>query len=185
MRLFIAIDLPDGMKKNIGEIIDKFDKTVAKISFIDPKNLHITLKFLGDLREDDVNSVVNILNEYVENKRQFYLDISGFGFFGSPKFIRTLWLGIKDGKNETVQIINELNSKLHHIRREDFTPSPHLTIGRVKEGNNNDDLLYEIKRFMDVKIGTTRVNNIKLYKSILTPSGPVYTELNSFKFGRE
>ncbi|MBU0530300.1 MAG: RNA 2',3'-cyclic phosphodiesterase [Nanoarchaeota archaeon] len=183
MRVFVAIDLPEDVKNKISEFINGFDKNVADIKFVDPKNLHITLKFLGEVREDSVKQIVNVLSDYVPKSFSYKLHIAGFGFFGSPKFIRALWLGLKEGKNETIQIMKDLNKKLDHIRHEDYDLSPHLTIGRVRNSHDADALLSQIRKLADVKIGEIQVDTIKLKKSFLTPEGPMYNDIELFQLG--
>jgi len=181
--LFIAIDLPENLKEKILGVIKNFDKTVANINFVTDENLHITLKFLGEVREDDVNSIVNILSNIAKEKEEYNLNVNGFGFFGNPKFIKTLWLGIHEGKNETIELMEDLNVKLENVKREDFKPSPHLTVGRVKTADNHSGLINEIRKLKDIDIGTFHVKEITLKKSVLTPEGPVYSDIKSFQLG--
>jgi len=183
MRLFIALDLPEEIRKRIKDIIDGFDKEVADIGFTDPDNIHITLKFLGELREDGVKQCVNHISEVVKHNQPYKLQVSGFGFFGTPNFIRILWLGISEGKSETIKIMKDLNVKLDYIKHEDYYPSPHLTIGRVRKVLDKEGLLNEINRLANVKIGEVDVNNINLKKSVLSIDGPIYTDIESFKLG--
>ena len=88
-----------------------------------------------------------------------------------------------EGKNETVKFMEDLNVKLEYIKREDFKPSPHLTVGRVKSAENADGLLNEIRKLQDVDIGEFFVKKIVLKKSVLSPEGPVYSDIKSFQLG--
>jgi 2'-5' RNA ligase len=182
MRIFIAIDISEELREKIADIERKLHSNEFDVKFIEPKNLHITLKFLGDVKEEQINEICNVLEQVSKNFKKFKLFINGLGYFGSPKYIRVIWLGVENGESEIVSLIKILDEKLMHIRRNEFSrPSPHLTIGRVKTGRNREKLLQKINEFKDVKIGEMIVNEIKLKESVLTKKGPIYTDLKCFK----
>lgn len=89
-------------------------------------------------------------------------------------------MGVKNGKENVVEISKNIYKELLHIRKEDFKPSPHLTIGRVRSNRNSQGLLNEINKFKGVKLCEVNVNEVKLKQSMLGASGPVYSDLKTF-----
>jgi 2'-5' RNA ligase len=181
MRLFISIDLNDEIRSRIDKIESEMASKNVDVRFVEPKNIHITLKFLGEVGEDGVNNIVNKVSECVKHVKQFKLGIEGFGYFGTPKHVKILWIDVKEGREELIKLIESLNKRLEHIRRENHKPSPHITIGRVSSGRNREALLDETERLKHVKLGELNVNEIVLKKSTLTSSGPVYEDVKVFR----
>ncbi len=182
MRVFIAIDLDKELINKIMEIESELKGNDIDVKFVEPENLHLTLKFLGEVGEDKIPEIEQNISRILGEFKQFRMRIDGFGYFGKPDYIRTLWLGIKEGKEEIIKIIKELNKTLNHIRKDDYDPSPHLTIGRVKSGKNKELLLHEVEGLKDVNTGEMVVNEIKLKQSVLTKKGPEYSDLRVFHF---
>lgn len=183
MRCFVAIDLSENIKEKITEITKELKKQDVDVKFVESQNLHITVKFLGEVSEEQVKEISNIAKEVLSPVKQFKINIKGLGYFGSPNYIRTLWVGISDGKEKLHMLIETVNKKLFHIRKEGYAPSAHITIGRVRSGKNKEKLLETIEKLKDVKIGEMVVKEIKLKQSELTREGPVYTDIETFDLG--
>lgn len=177
MRVFIAIDLPDEIKESIANIENEVRGKDVDVKFVEPKNLHITLKFLGEVNEEKVKEIEETVSDCVKEIKMFTIKLQGIGYFGSENYIKTLWINIREGKDTLIEIIKMLDKGLDHIRKDNYQPNPHLTIGRVRSGRNKEILLDETKRLKDVKVGEIQVKQIKLKKSELTPKGPIYTDL--------
>lgn len=180
MRVFVAIDLNEELIDRIIETENELKRNDIDVKFVDPENLHLTLKFLSEVREEKIPEIEQSLSEALNGFKQFRMKINGFGYFGKPDYMRTLWLGIKEGREDIIEIVKELNKRLNHIRKDDYDPSPHLTIGRVKSGKNKEILLRESERLKDVNIGEMLVKEIKLKNSVLTEKGPIYSDLKVF-----
>ncbi|MFH1978734.1 MAG: RNA 2',3'-cyclic phosphodiesterase [Candidatus Aenigmatarchaeota archaeon] len=183
MRLFIAIDLPVEIKDRIKELVESLEETGADLNISNVDNIHITLKFLGEVREGDVTSVVKIISDITSSYDSFKTHIKGMGYFGNPKFMKVIWLGLAEGTDETINIITELNKGLEHIRQDDHKPSPHITLARVSSNIGREDLLSEIEKMKDVEVGEFSVNKIKLVKSVLRAGGPIYSDVETFTLG--
>jgi len=180
MRLFIAIDLGAESKRKIACIENEIKSKCIDIKLVEPNNVHITLKFLGEVGEDSLGGIEDKIAHETGNMKQFRLSAEGFGYFGTPNHVKTLWVDVKEGKDELISLIEAFNRNLNHIRRENRKPNPHITIGRVRPGKSREALLNEIMRLKDVKIGEFIVKEIKLKKSTLTSSGPVYEDVKAF-----
>jgi 2'-5' RNA ligase len=180
MRLFLAIDIPDEIKENIRKLIENISKNDVNVRFTEPKNLHLTLKFLGEVDEKELTEVETKTLDVAAKFGPFDAEIGSMGYFGTPDYLRVLWIDITRGKDKIVEIMRELNKELNHIRREVREENPHLTIGRIKSGRNKDILLREVERNKSVKFGRFPVNVIKLKKSVLRSEGPEYSEVKKF-----
>ena len=180
IRVFLAIDLDDDLKPKINKIIKEFKEIDTRIKYVDLLNLHLTLKFFGDIDVDGLNVLENAISTVIKEFKPFDINIKGCGAFPNNNHIKVIWVGIDDDL-----ILKELHDKLDaEFAKLGFDKdkkfSSHLTIGRMKSAKNKDKVKSVIEEFSDVEIGTMKVNNIILKKSTLTPSGPIYEDLIEF-----
>ena len=181
VRAFLAIDLDDDLKPKINRVIKEFKQIDAKIKYVELMNLHLTLKFFGEIDTDGLEllgeRIANVLSEF----EPFNIRIRGCGAFPNDNHIKVIWVGIED--DETImQLHDKLDAefvKLGFDKDKKF--STHLTIGRMKSAKNKDKVKSVIEEFGDVEIGEMKVENITLKKSTLTPSGPIYEDLKVFE----
>jgi 2'-5' RNA ligase len=176
VRAFIAIKVtPLPIILNFEQDIEN---TGAKVKLVEPENIHITLKFLGDIDEEIVPKVEQIIKEVVTEYKPFTLKLKGTGFFPNRNYLKVLWVGIHDTKAlET--LASDLNKQLVTLgfKQDRRGFSPHLTIGRVKSAKNKNLLLNIVEQYHDVDFGEETVSSIKFMKSTLTPQGPIYSVL--------
>ncbi|UCF12356.1 MAG: RNA 2',3'-cyclic phosphodiesterase [Thermoplasmatales archaeon] len=179
-RGFIAIDI--NVTPNVLNLLQDITNSNADVKLVEPQNIHITLKFLGDVQEDNIDEIEQIMENSVKEIDPFTLKLSGTGVFPNQNYIRVVWIGIKDAEIiETISTsIDERLSQLG-FKREKRGFSAHLTIGRVKTAKNKQLLLKAIERYKDFEFSTQEVKSIKLKKSDLTPKGPIYTTLREVK----
>ena len=179
-RGFIAIDI--NATPNILKFLKDIANSNADVKLVEPQNIHITLKFLGDVQEDKINDIEQIMKDSVKEIEPFTIKLSETGVFPNQNYIRVVWIGIKDAEAiETIaRSIDERLSQLG-FKKEKRGFSAHLTIGRVKTAKNKQLLLKAIENYKDFEFSTQDVNSIKLKKSDLTPKGPIYTTLNEVK----
>ncbi|WP_405306661.1 RNA 2',3'-cyclic phosphodiesterase [Methanobrevibacter sp.] len=181
IRAFLAIDLDDDLKPKINKIIREFKKTDARIKYVDLVNLHLTLKFFGDIDTEGLNlledAIANVLDEF----DSFSIKIKGCGAFPNNNRINVIWVGIDEDS-----IIRDMHDKLdkEFVRLgfdKDKKFSTHLTIGRMKSAKNKNKVKSTIEEFSDVEIGDMEVTKVSLKKSTLTPAGPIYEDLKIFE----
>ena len=179
-RAFIAIDI--GSFPKLAELNSAINKSGASVKLVEPENIHITLKFLGDTEKALIEEIESILKEAVEGVDPFEIQLRGTGVFPNPNYIKVVWIGIEKGEKigKIAQKIDESLSRLR-FKKEKRGFSPHLTVARVKSAKNKDKLLQTIKKYKDVEFANISVNSIKLMKSELTPKGPIYTVLKEVK----
>jgi len=180
MRCFIAVDLDRGLAGEIEKVQREIMNLGVGVKFVEPENLHFTLKFLGEVSEDEIGVIKNSIERGLGCANRFRIGISGMGYFGSQKHIRTLWMGVKEGKDEFVKLVDNVNRGLSI--GEDGK-NVHLTIGRVKSCKNEELLLNFINEHKDVNIGEMDVKDVKLKSSVLTSGGPLYSDLALFRLG--
>jgi len=177
MRLFTAIDLPDDIKKRI---IEKSEEIAAPgITLVKKEALHITLHFFGEKSETEAEKIKKALEEV--SWQIFKVNLYGINTF-SPKFIRVIFVALKDGASEVSELYGRLSGMLdaERISYEKEKYVPHITIARVKYANR-ERLIEFINKYKDYQFGSFDVGSFYLIKSTLTSSGPVYEKLYEFK----
>ena len=181
VRAFLAIDLDDDLKPKINRIIKEFKQIDARIKYVELTNLHLTLKFFGEIDTEGLELLEEKIANVVSEFNPFDIKIKSCGAFPNNNHIKVIWVGIDEDS-----IIRELHDKLD----KEFTKlgfdrdkkfSTHLTIGRMKSAKNKDKVKATIEEFSDIEIGELTVNRISLKKSTLKPSGPVYEDLKVFE----
>ena len=181
IRAFLAIDLDEDLKPKIYRLINEFQQIDAKVKYVEMENLHLTLKLFGDIDEEGLNLLTEAISNVVNNFKPFKINIKSCGAFPNKKRIRVIKLGIEDDT-----ILKDLHKQLDKEFVQlgfdkDKKFSTHLTIGRVKSAKNKDLIKDCIDKFEDIEIGDMDVSQISLKKSTLTPSGPIYEDLEIFK----
>jgi len=179
-RGFIAIDV-----KPFSKIIDfenEIKKTGCNIKLVEPENIHITLKFLGDTQETIINDIEKILKASTVEIKPFEIKLKGTGVFPNQNYIKVIWIGLKN-TDPITKIVKNIDTPLSEIgfQREKREFSPHLTIARVKTAKNKESLIRVIENFDNIEFGDINVDTIKLKKSELTSKGPIYSTLKEIK----
>ena len=172
MRLFIAIDIPEQVKKQIEDIKEQI-KIDGKANFMKTDDIHLTLKFLGEA--DDPEDIKAKLSKIKFKK--FEAETSKLGVFPNENYIKVIWLGLKD-HTKLAELKQQIDKTLPEFK-DDHDFHAHLTIARVKFIKNKPELIKSLKA-IKIEPKTFKITNFKLYKSTLTPEGPVYEELGVF-----
>ncbi len=181
MRIFIAVNIPDNLKKSISKLVDRIRIDNDFIRWIPPGNIHLTLKFLGEVAPSLLREIEGILERTTSGYSAFDLTVEDAGAFPHLGKPRVVWLGIRGG--EVLQAIHsDLNRELAGLgfEMESRPFRPHLTIGRARSSRRGRGTRLESieDRFDDVhvEVVTFRVTSIELMESFLEPSGAVYQE---------
>jgi len=179
-RGFIAIDI-DSFQKLV-EFEREIKNSGANLKLVEPENIHLTLKFLGDTDELLIDKIEEIMRESVKDIEPFSIKLKSAGVFPNERYIKVLWIGIQNG--EIIgKIANKIDDKISDLgfKKEKRKFSVHLTIARVKSAKNKDKLMQIIEKYRDVEFTNIIVDSIKLKKSELTQKGPIYTTLKEIK----
>jgi 2'-5' RNA ligase len=180
MRAFLGISIPDELKRKILEIQKKFSD--FDIKFVEPENLHFNLKFFREINDEQTEKLKKILEETAKKYEPFEIEIKGLGVFPSKTYIRVIWVGVKEGFNTITSMAESIQDSIESVgflREEKFVP--HLTLGRVRTARNKEELKSLIEELEDIEIGKMKVDAIRLFRSKLSPHGPVYEEVFNVK----
>ncbi len=180
-RSFIAVESNDQVRNSLSQVQSRLEQTGADLKTVKPENVHMTLRFLGDVSESRLDLIKDVVSEAM-TVSPFEASVEGMGVFPKPSFIRVIWAGVGKGTEELEILRENVDQKLSEI---DFPPedkdfTPHFTISRVKSGKAKDKLNSVIDDNSNKKWGTIKVDEVELKKSELTPEGPIYTTLETF-----
>jgi 2'-5' RNA ligase len=178
IRSFIAFDIEEAeVLRELGNAQNLLAETGADLKIVKPENIHVTVRFLGNIRPRQVDEV----HEEMEKTdfTPFSIEIEGAGVFPNLGHIRVVWAGIRRGADELGEIFNQLEPRLQRLG---FKPdrkgfSPHLTIARVRSGRNKSELVRRLKEMEDYEFGLIKAECLRLKRSILAPKGPIYSIL--------
>jgi 2'-5' RNA ligase len=186
MRSFIAIDIPGDIRASFNDIIRKIGADSRGVKWVPAENIHLTLKFLGDVREDLVPVIKKRLLILGGRHKPFTIDICGAGAFPNFRNPNVLWIGIETSER-LKSLFMELDILLSEIgfERESRGFSPHLTIGRVKDKRGIDPVIKELATYKDTFFGTIEVREILLMESVLKPSGAEYSKIAVIRIGED
>ncbi len=166
-RCFIAINLPKYLKEDLTPILKLLRE--KGIQTTPPKNLHFTLKFLGDLRQDQIQKTMEILSKI--KFEEFKVKLEGVGAFPNEKYVRVVWAGAQSKKLQKLAL--NVNASLKGLfKEEEFTP--HLTLGRVKR---KTDLSEFFKSHQVDPLGSFKARSFELMQSQLSKHGSIYSVL--------
>lgn len=170
MRTFISVDLPEEIRKEVKKIQDNLPEFNGKKAELE--NLHLTLKFLGEISDDKVEEVKEKLRKIQIEK--FPATIDRIGVF-SDKFVKIIWLHI-DGFEK---LQKEIDNKLKGLFPSEKRFMSHLTIARVKSIKDKKEFLVKLKRIKIPKMKFI-IDNFKLKKSTLTSEAPIYEDIEIY-----
>lgn len=180
MRTFIAIELPQKIINSLAAIQNRLKNTQGDVKWVSPENIHLTLKFLGEVDDKKIEKIIQVLEDTAKDNNSFFIRLSDLGAFPKINFPRVIWVGIDRGDNETKGIVISLEEKLQKlgIPKEKRPFSSHITIGRVRSGLNREKLVKELNILQEKNLLQENLEfltaKVTLFKSTLTPKGPIY-----------
>jgi RNA 2',3'-cyclic 3'-phosphodiesterase len=178
MRTFIAIEIPSEVKSALAALQDDLRRAGADVSWTRPENIHLTLRFLGEVDERRIGEVERVCVDSAAEFRPFTLRLNDTGVFPNARQPRVLWAGLAGEIEKAVEMRKRLNDGLaligFELEEKDF--HPHLTIGRVKSNKNARELL-ALASARQVPALSFVVTEIVLMKSELHPAGARYTPI--------
>ena len=179
MRTFIAVEIPDAIKDGIAELESRLKRTGTDIRWVEPGNIHITLKFLGDIEQDRTAVVHEGLGAALVTIGPFDLKLGRVGAFPDLNRPRVFWVSVTAGRDELFAMQHSIEAELHArgFVREERPFSPHLTIGRVRSPRGLARLT-ELVRTTEFETEAFPVTRASVVKSDLRPDGPVYTVID-------
>jgi len=185
VRTFISADIPPIIQKSIQQQVDNLRSKIgdSSVRWVSVRNIHITLKFLGDVSQANADILTQIIRTEADAHHAFDINVTRLGSFPSPKRARVLYIGIQaSAALDALQRGIESACARVGFSSESRPFSAHLTIGRVRQRISKSDQqkIYEILRDVEIdSLGIARVDSVHLYKSERKSSGAVYTKLFS------
>lgn len=181
-RLFVALDLPEALAGAFAALQEEAPDAPS-LSYTDPEGAHVTVKFLGDTPEDDVDEVVDALERAVDDADAgpFPVEVAGLGAFPDGEYIRVVWVGIDEGDEELTRLHEAVERETVALgfdpEEHEFTP--HVTLARMSDGRGKGD----VQRFLretDPELGRFEATELRLKASELDRDGPTYRTVARF-----
>ena len=182
-RVFIGIPIGANIKPVLSVLKSKFTQNSENIKWIHSENIHLTLKFFGNISVNDLPILIQSLKKEL-TQNSFAMIIESTGVFPSPHSPRVLWLGIKRGTEELISLHTQIEKSLGKItvKNPEFTFTPHITIAKIPQKFVNIDVLPFLNTvYSPIELS---VNSICLYENKLFPEGAKYRILNEFPLNR-
>lgn len=179
MRLFIAIEIPDGTKQEMAKAQEQLRRSGADAGWTRPEGIHLTLKFLGEVPETQIGGVKAALMKAAEGKGRFRLEVAGVGVFPNARNPRVAWIGVSGDLDNLAALQASIEEAMTEIgfEREEREFTPHLTLGRIKEIRSRDSWQKALDGIRDIRLPGFEVTAVSLMKSELKRTGAVYTEI--------
>lgn len=178
MRTFIAIELGENIKEALSKIQSELKGADADVKWVSPENIHLTLKFLGEVKEEKIPKIIQCLKDVCNSVMSFDIKIENIGAFPSLRSPRVIWAGIEEGKEKLLQLAGLVEDALVKLKfhKKERKFSAHITIGRVRSPKNKAALLQVMEQLQFDPLSQT-VKSVVLFKSTLTPKGSIYEKL--------
>jgi 2'-5' RNA ligase len=186
-RSFIAIELPPDIKKRLQSVQNELKKCGPDVKWVEPENIHLTLKFLGNVGTKDAKKIGELLEKDFSLKKSFKVTLDRLGCFPSLHSPRVLWAGFEDSKDNSKNIARHLDNSLNGLGFDKETKEfqLHATLGRFRSPRNKIAFIEQIERLnLRFKPYDVLLDNITLFESRLSPKGASYSILHSVKFLR-
>lgn len=184
MRTFIAIDLDDAVRRDLGRLIDRLRPKCGAIQWSSPEKIHLTLKFLGEIGDDAVVPICGALRMLAEQCRPFEVSIHGTGVFPAQGAARVVWAGVQDQSGDLARcrdLCEDLVAPLGFpTEHRPFTP--HLTLARNRTPKLSTDIRLALQSEAEFSAGLQPVDRVTLYQSTMTPNGSIYRPLCKYEF---
>ncbi len=177
MRSFIAIELSEEQKNKLEEFQQALKKCGADLKLVEKENLHLTLRFLGEITEEELEKVKKGLEKAVSGELGFIMNLKGVGVFPNPNYIKVVWVGVEKGKIEAERIAQKINKEIVVGQMDERGFSAHITVARVKSVRGKENLAKVLKDFQNFDFGETAVSEVKIKESKLSPKGPEYSDI--------
>lgn len=184
MRLFVAIELSDRVRAALVKAQAALRPTCDGVRWVQTPGLHLTVKFLGEVPDGDVEDTSAAVVEAAAGAAAFDMEVAGCGCFPARGPVRIVWAGVAEPSGALERYVEALEGRLERLgfARERKAFSPHITIGRVREDRSGGRLRSTVEAF---ELGAMEqpVSSATLMSSVLSPKGATYAQVNRTDFG--
>lgn len=185
IRSFVAIEIPPPLREKVVQVQEILRGAGGGVKWVEPENLHLTLRFLGEVEEDRLKAVEGVCRQVAAASQPFHLELVGVGAFPHARAPRVVWMGVGEGSEALAELAARLERGIRALgfSREERPFRPHLTLGRVRRPEAIRSLVEALASLGQERVGAMRVEEMVLMRSDLTPGGPLYTPLSRFPLG--
>ncbi len=186
IRAFIAFHLPEDVRTYIRDLQNQLRSRGLDLRWVAPENIHLTLKFLGDINPSDTEQIAQAMSQAVQGTSALHLGAKGLGVFPTVRKARVLWIGLTGDTHDLIGLQNRLDDRLAELgyEKESRAFKAHLTIARAKESPDPKQVLEAMEKFANFASPDFAAEELILWQSQLKPSGAVYTKLKSVSLTR-
>jgi 2'-5' RNA ligase len=180
LRAFVALEIPNPALDSLVSFQEELRATGADIKFVERMNLHFTVRFLGEISESQAVEVGSRLGSLV--LKGLDVEVRGAGAFPNPSSARVVWAGVsRDHEAQVEALAQQVIVSIEGIGERDDRPfRAHATLGRVRSGRNRSKLEQFLRDNSDRSFGKVRLSHLKFKSSVLSPSGPTYSDLGEY-----
>ena len=185
IRAFLAIELPEALRAGLAQVQEELKRSRADVRWVAPGNIHLTLKFFGNVPDDEIEALAQAARDAAAETAPLQLQATGAGAFPSPNAPRVVWLGLGGDLVPLTQLFYRLEKAFAALGYppEGRAFNPHLTLGRVKSPANREKLARMLAKLPPVDWPPFEVKELILFQSVLSPQGSKYTPLQVIPLG--
>jgi 2'-5' RNA ligase len=188
IRTFIAVEISPSVIGRAGDLIDKLRVAAAEVNWVRPQQMHLTLKFLGDVPDTETPDICRVVSKVAAGIEPFEVTFRGAGAFPNAKDPRTLWIGIEDGADELKRLAADLEETLKSdlgFAKEQRGFHPHLTIGRVKRElpGSEGELTRLLEKHAHFDADLAVIDEVVTFASFLGRQGPSHEAIGRAELG--
>ena len=186
IRAFIAIPMPPRIRQRVVSIRERFNHCGATISWVHEENVHLTIRFLGNVPEEKIGPIQEGIRRAVAGTDPFRMEVEEIGVFPNIKYPRIIWMGVREPTQTLVTLENRISSEMEALGfpREEKVFSPHITLGRVRSLQGKNLFIQALHSPIQTLEGEEMtVEEVVLFKSELKRSGAMHTILASIPLG--
>jgi 2'-5' RNA ligase len=179
VRAFLALTLPEKVRQFLAALQAKLSRAQADVQWVEPPNLHVTLKFLGEITDEQRRAVEQLLGAVARGETAFTLRLDRVGAFPSLSSPRVVWVGLGEGKERAIRLAARLEQDCGGLglRKEERPFAAHVTLGRVRTPRGRSGLVRALTEFGWQAPAPWDVTALALYQSTLSSRGPIYSVL--------
>ena len=185
IRAFLAIEIPDSLRPGLAQVTGELKRSHAEVRWVPVGNIHLTLKFFGNVPDEEIGALALAAREVAAAAAPFHLQVTGAGAFPSRQAPRVVWVGLGGDVVPLTQLYYRLEKAFATLGylSEGRAFNPHLTLGRVKSPANRDKLAGMLAKMPPLNWPPFTVKELILFQSVLSPQGSKYTPLKVIPLG--
>lgn len=180
-RLFVGVPLSEELRVKLAVLLDELQQSGAVLNLVRAEQLHFTLKFLGDVKEQQIPEVAAVLRAVAALFQPFSVSLQNVGAFPSVDYMRAIWVGVENGF--LIDVMKRIDERLRSVHLNEHDEKPHVTLARVKSAKNKEQLQEFVQKYQHASFGGMQVQEIVLFESTLTPQGAEHSVVERFAFG--